>query len=82
MTDEILLQELETIFTKLGLTVRFEKGNFKGGVCRVYENNVMIVNKKLPVKQQIQILSTELKNFNLDNIFILPKIRELIDGNI
>ncbi|MCH7781566.1 hypothetical protein IID62_00725 [candidate division KSB1 bacterium] len=78
MENQILLQELENIATKLDITVRYENGDFAGGLCRVKEENVLIINKKNSLQKKITILSRELSGVDLNAIYILPKLRERI----
>jgi len=41
---------LETTIKELGYTIRYEKGNFLGGECRLREDKVVVVNKFLPLE--------------------------------
>lgn len=78
MNDEVILQELENIFDKLGITIRYERGNFVGGLCRLKEDKIVILNRKLPVKKKILLLSQELSRFDIEEFFILPAVKEVI----
>lgn len=78
MNDEVILQELENIFGKLGITIRYERGNFVGGLCRLKEDKIVILNRKLPVKKKILLLSQELSRFDIEAFFILPAVKEII----
>ena len=79
MKPEQLREELESLSDKLGITVRYEQGDFKGGICQVKEETLLIVPKRLPLEKQVQLLSRELAQFPLENIYILPAIRKLLD---
>ena len=76
-----LLEELESLSEKLGITIRYELGDFKGGFCQVKEDTYIIIPKRLPIEKQVLILSRELARFPLDNMYILPAVRELIEEN-
>lgn len=76
-----VLQELEKIADKLDLTVRYEKGNFSSGYCRVEDQKMLIIKKELNLDQKISIMSTILNEFDLSNVFILPKIRDILETN-
>jgi len=41
---------LETAIKELGYTLRYEKGDFLGGDCRLHENRVVVVNRFLPLE--------------------------------
>jgi len=78
MENQKLLQELENIAAKLDITVRYEKGDFAGGLCRVKEENVLIINKKHSTEKKVTLLARELSSVDLSEIYILPKLRERI----
>ena len=74
-----ILQELEKIADKLDMQIRYEKGNFNSGYCRVEEQKMLIIKKDLNLDQKIYILSNILNEFDLSDIYILPKIRTILD---
>ena len=76
-----ILQELEKIADKLDLTVRYEKGNFSSGYCRVEDQKMLIIKKELNLDQKITIMSNILNEFDLTNVFMLPKIRDILESN-
>lgn len=80
MKQEQLLEELELLSEKLGITIRYENGDFKGGQCQVKEKQYIIIPKRLPIERQIQIFAQELARFPMENVFILPAIRELLEA--
>ena len=76
---EETLQDLKSLASQLGATVRFEKGNFKGGYCILHDSKVIIVNKMTSLQRKVMILSAALKELGVDKIYLAPKIREIID---
>ena len=76
---EEVLQQLKTVADQLGATVRFEKGDFKGGYCIVRDKKVIVINKMTNTQRKVMILSTALKELEIDSIFLTPRIREIID---
>lgn len=81
MNDEIILQELENICCKLGLNLRYEVGDFIGGLCRIDEEQLIIINKKLPIDKKIKLIAKEISTLNFEDIFILPAVKEIILEN-
>ena len=55
---------LETAIKESGYTLRYEKGNFLGGECRLKENNVVVVNKFLPLEGKIYTLALVISKIN------------------
>ena len=76
---EGFIQELKDLAVQLGAEVRFEKGDFKGGYCILKESKVIVINKMANLQRKAMILSMALKELGVDQIYITPRVRELID---
>ncbi|MBS4035657.1 MAG: hypothetical protein KGZ85_14400 [Ignavibacterium sp.] len=76
---EDLIQELKSLAAQLGATVRFEKGDFKGGYCILKDSKVIVINKIANLQRKAFILSMALKELGVDDIYINPKLREIIE---
>ena len=51
------LELLEHAVTKTGYKLRYEKGNFLGGDCRLRDDNIIVVNKFLPIESKIYTIA-------------------------
>ena len=76
---EEFIQELKALAVQLGAEVRFEKGDFKGGYCLLKESKVIVINKMANLQRKAIILSMALKELGIDEIFLTPRLRELIN---
>ncbi len=76
---EELFEELKALSAQLGATVRFEKGDFKGGYCLLKESKVVVINKGAPLQRKVIILSMALKELGVDQMYLSPRVREMID---
>jgi hypothetical protein len=76
---EEFIQELKALAVQLGAEVRFEKGDFKGGYCLLKESKIIVINKMANLQRKAMILSMALKELGIDEIFLTPRLRELID---
>jgi hypothetical protein len=76
---EEILQELKAVADQLGATVRFEKGDFKGGYCIVRDKKIIVINKMTNLQRKVMILSTALKELGIESIYVVPRIREVIE---
>ncbi|NWG27771.1 MAG: hypothetical protein HXY48_04470 [Ignavibacteriaceae bacterium] len=76
---EEILQELKAVADQLGASIRFEKGDFKGGYCIVHDKKVIVINKMTNLQKKVMILSTALKELGVDSIYLSPRIREVIE---
>ena len=79
MKEQDILLALEDLARSLCVSLRYEKGDFEGGYCRVDQDNVIIIHAMSTRKKKINILARELNRFNLDEVFIVPAVRKIID---
>jgi len=76
---ESILQDLKEIATQMGAKIRFERGDFKGGYCILKDTKVIVINKLSNLQRKVIILSAALKQLGAEDIYIPPKIREVIE---
>ncbi len=76
---ETILNDLKSVATQMGAKVRFERGDFKGGYCLVKENKVIVINKLATLQRKVIILSQALKELGVEDIYLTPKLREVIE---
>ncbi len=69
---------LESAIKELGYSVRYEKGNFLGGECRLKEDNVVVINKFLPLEGKIYTLAQVISKINPTELS--PDITKIIDN--
>jgi len=50
------LKKFETLYSELGYSVRYEKGNFNSGYCIVQDRKVVVVNKFFSTESRINIM--------------------------
>ncbi|MBV5303539.1 MAG: hypothetical protein JZU70_04980 [Chlorobium sp.] len=74
------LSLLEKTIKELGYTLRYEKGNFLGGECRLRDDRVVVVNKFLPLEGKIYTLALVISNLNPSGLS--PEISKIIDALI
>ena len=83
MKNNELLDEFHLLAEKLGVKIMKGKGDFSGGSCTVNNEKVIVINKGKPIEQRLNILAICFKDYNLDDLFIVPALREYInDSNI
>ena len=79
MQDEEILWGLEALVQSLAIDLRYEKGDFVGGLCRLEDKRLLILNQDLPVSRKIKILAGELGTMDLEGVYILPALRKVIE---
>jgi hypothetical protein len=86
MEENLLLQELEEIAEKLSISVQYDDlmgmdFRVKGGLCKLRGKNVIIMDRRTPPRERIDLLARALRQFDLSSMFIKPYIRLIIrDG--
>jgi hypothetical protein len=85
--DEItILDQLEELMEKFGVQIRHEairqdedSVRVIGGLCLLKGKYVLIINSKATVRDKIWTLAIALKQFDHDQIYIRPVLRELLE---
>lgn len=76
---ESLLQDLKALANEMGATVRFERGDFKGGYCILKESKVVVINKLSTLQRKVMTLAAALQELGIDKVYLSPKLREIIE---
>ncbi|MCK5572164.1 MAG: hypothetical protein KAJ12_05365, partial [Bacteroidetes bacterium] len=66
MRHEEIVQELQQIAEQLGVTVRYEKGDFEGGYCILRDQKLLLVNKRLQPNRKASVLAVALQEVGMD----------------
>lgn len=70
---------LEDLARRLGIAVRYEalgsRGSSVGGLCRLQARQVIIVDARAPIAEQVGVLLDVLAGQDLEAIFVPPAIR-------
>lgn len=85
MKPEQLYQELKDLSEKIGIPVCEQNLKISGihvnsGFCRVKNQPLFILDKRKSLAQKIEILSAWLAAQNLDSIYVVPAVREHLEG--
>jgi len=76
------LEELESVCEKLGIKVvpaeLSGEGMSSGGLCKVRGEWRVIMDKRAPASERVSVLARALGSFDLEDIFVSPKVRELV----
>jgi len=79
MKTEQILDELKWAAKQLGCEVRSEKGNFRGGRCKVGEEEIIMLNKRHLPRAQLVVLADSLRGLPIDEIFLKPAVRSALE---
>jgi N-dimethylarginine dimethylaminohydrolase len=86
MDENTIIDRLEELIKSFGIQIRHEAikqdedlVNVAGGLCLLRGEYVLIINSKATTMDRIKTLATALKHFDLDQIYLRPVLRELLD---
>ncbi len=81
MDSTTLLQEFEDLAERMSISVRYGKLEGDGGLCQYRGRYHIVINKRLDTDRRINLLGRAFAAFPLDNMFLIPAVREAIDRN-
>jgi hypothetical protein len=84
--ESTIIDQLEELIEGFGVKIRHEAikqdedlVRVIGGLCLLRGEYVLIINSKATTMDRIKTLATALKHFDLDEIYLRPVLRELLD---
>jgi hypothetical protein len=87
MDGSRILDLLEELAESFGLQISYEPirldeelGRRPGGICLLKGQRLVIINPHASIKEKIGILAEAIRQFDLEQIYILPVLRELLDS--
>lgn len=66
MKPKKLLENFSTFLKEQDLDLVYGVGAFSGGHCVINDNQVVVVNKRMPVEEQLRILVSVIIELKLD----------------
>ncbi len=86
MDEQTIIDQLEELAKRFGIQIRYEPirqdedfVRVVGGLCLLRREYVLIIDSKAAMRDKIRTFAEALKHFDLDQIYIKPAIRELLD---
>jgi len=84
MKPDQLYHNLKETAEKIGITVK--EYNFRNtgihvssGLCKIREEQLFLMNKRLSVREKIETLAECLREMNLETVYIVPAVRDLLN---
>ena len=84
INHQTLLSALEGLAEQLHIPVTYtalatEELPGRGGMCVIYGERRIIIERSLAAREKTQLLASGLAQFDLENVFLLPAVREAIE---
>jgi hypothetical protein len=84
MQNNKILEYLEDLAFRLGIEIGNEKlgeadFSIEGGLCKVKGVYKIFIDPSAPIEVQIEILARALSSFKIEEVYLLPFIREILE---
>ena len=84
MQNSKVLEYLEDLAFRLGIEIVHEKlgeadFSIEGGLCKVKGVYKIFMDPSAPLELQIEILTRALSSFQIEELYLLPFIREILE---
>jgi hypothetical protein len=84
--ESTIIDQLEELIERFGVQIRHEaikqdedSAKVVGGLCVLRGEYVLIINSKATIRDKMYTLGMVLKQFNHDQIYMRPVLRELLN---
>ena len=82
MKHEALIEELHDVARQLGVTIRYERGDFEGGYCVLRDEKLLLVNRRLMPAKKASVLALAMNEIGLEEMYLKPVVREFIEDEV
>ncbi len=79
MNQGEIVDYLAELSEKLGVKVRWEALMGDGGICELRGKRFLFVDRSNDLATQIEVMADALCEEAIDDVFILPEVRELLE---
>ncbi len=79
---ETVLEELEKFVRGLGITLRYERGDFEGGYCVLKEQKMIVINKLANTQKRISLLAQSIVEIGIDESLMSETVKEIIEDEL
>lgn len=80
MEKSEILKELQNVLNQLSIDLKYGRGYFDGGLYRYKDQTVIYLNRTHTIEKHINILSQEIRNYDLGGIKINSELRVLLEN--
>jgi len=82
-SESSILPHLESLASQLKIEVRYENLSdeeicIHSGGCKLLGRHLIIIDSRRSIDERAKILGREIGKYELENLYILPRVREFI----
>ncbi|MFQ6616244.1 MAG: hypothetical protein ACE5HZ_05680 [Fidelibacterota bacterium] len=79
MKPEELFSHFEQLAEQMGIVLVEGRGDFRGGYCKVRDEEFIVINQTKPLESRLRILGETFGNLDITGRYLVPALREFID---
>ena len=79
MKPPAVVAAFEEALGRLGVRVRRERGPFRGGLCMVDGEAVVVLNRAQPPEAQVAVLAAAIRGCDHAGLYLRPAVRAALD---
>jgi len=77
--NELILDALIALMEKLGIDIKYDRGNFQGGLIKYEDNDFFYINRKEKTETKINTILDELKNVKIPPQYIKGELKQFFE---
>jgi len=81
----VIIREFERLAHRLGIEIRYTVDG-PSGLCTIKGKRILFIDRNLGAASRVELFVSEFKSLDLDGMFIVPLIRNLLgsedDGDV
>lgn len=77
MDRVVIIREFERLAHRLEIEIRYTVGG-PSGLCTIKGKRILFIDRNLDESSRVELYISEFKGLNLDGMFVVPLIRNLL----
>ena len=79
--NEQIFDALIELMKKLGIDIKYDRGNFRGGLVKYEDNDYFYINRKEKIETKINTIVDELKNIKIPPEYIKGNLKPFFEDS-
>ncbi len=80
--NEQILEALIGLLEQMDITVKYDRGNFRGGLVRYRDKNYFYLNRRSEPEHKINTIIAELKQINIPENLLTPQVKQYLSTEV
>lgn len=80
--NEQLLEALIKLLEQMDITIKYDRGNFRGGLVRYRDKDYFYLNRRSDPEHKINTIISELRQINIPENLLTPQIKQYLSTEV